>query len=88
MSFQYTDFSGVPYQLDWPGTNRNRHIDRALHPTPISLKSPLFTTAHGEQRNYARVAFEANIFHPGRGGKLSMELRRSVHPRDYRFVRR
>jgi hypothetical protein len=56
-----TDFSGVPYQLDWPGTNRNAHIDRALHPTPISFKSPLFTTAGGEQRNYARVAFEANM---------------------------
>jgi hypothetical protein len=56
-----TDFSGVPYQLDWPGTNRNVHIDRALHPTPISFQSPVFTTAGGERRNYARVAFEANM---------------------------
>jgi hypothetical protein len=56
-----TDFSGVPYQLDWPGTNGNASIDRALHPTPISFKSPIFTTADGEQRNYARVAFEANM---------------------------
>jgi len=56
-----TDFSGVPYQLDWPGTNRNAHVDRALHPTPISFQSPVFTTAGGERRNYARVAFEANM---------------------------
>jgi hypothetical protein len=56
-----TDFSGVPYQMVWPGTNRHAQVDRALHPTPISFTSPLFTDAEGEQRNYRRVAFEANM---------------------------
>jgi hypothetical protein len=56
-----TDFSGVPYQLVWPGTNRNAQVDRALNPTPISLTSPLFTDGEDEQRNYSRVAFEADM---------------------------
>src|SRR6266478_4598558 len=56
-----TDFSGVPYQLVWPGTNRRASLDRALHPTPISFASPLFTDAGGQQSNYARVAFEADL---------------------------
>jgi hypothetical protein len=56
-----TDFSGVPYQLVWPGTNRHARVDRALHPTPISFASPLFTDEEGEQRNYSRVAFEADM---------------------------
>ena len=56
-----TDFDGVPYQLAWPGTNRNVRVDRALHPTPISLTSPLFTDWQDQRRNYSRVAFEANL---------------------------
>ena len=56
-----TDFDGVPYQLDWPGTNRNVFLDRRLHPTPISLTSPLFEDGFGRPRNYSRVAFEANL---------------------------
>lgn len=56
-----TDFDGVPYQLDWPGTNRNVFLDRRLHPTPISLTSPLFEDGYGRPRNYSRVAFEANL---------------------------
>ena len=56
-----TDFSGVPYQLDWPGTNRNVFLDRRLHPTPVSLASPLFTDRFGQRRNFTRVAFEANM---------------------------
>jgi hypothetical protein len=56
-----TDFDGVPYQLAWPGTNRNVHVDRTLHPTPVSLKSPLFTDWEDQGRNYSRVAFEANL---------------------------
>jgi hypothetical protein len=56
-----TDFSGVPYQLVWPGTNRHTQVDRALHPTPISFTSPLFANGEGGQRNYSRVAFEADM---------------------------
>jgi len=56
-----TDFSGTPYQLDWPGTNRNPRIDRALHTTPVSLPSPTFTDREDQGRDYQRVAFEANM---------------------------
>jgi hypothetical protein len=57
-----TDFDGVPYQLDWPGTNRNARLDHAFHPTPISLASPVFRGDEDDQaRNYSRVAFEANL---------------------------
>jgi hypothetical protein len=56
-----TDFSGVPYQLVWPGTNRHARVDRALHPTPVSFASPRFTNEEGEQRNYSRVAFEVDM---------------------------
>jgi hypothetical protein len=56
-----TDFSGVPYQLVWPGTNRHARVDRALHPTPISFASPVFADEEGEQRNYSRVAFEVDM---------------------------
>ena len=56
-----TDFSGVPYQLVWPGTNPEAQVDRALHTTPISFASPLFTDSVGDQRNYGRVAFEVDL---------------------------
>jgi hypothetical protein len=56
-----TDFDGVPYQLVWPGTNRDARIDRALHPTPVTIASPLFTDREDQGRNYSRVAFEANL---------------------------
>jgi hypothetical protein len=56
-----TDFSGVPYQLVWPGTDPNVRVDQALHPKPISFKSPLFTNASGQTRNFSRVAFEADL---------------------------
>lgn len=56
-----TDFSGVPYQLDWPGTNTRVIVDEALHPTPISFGSPLLTDNEGNLRDFQRVAFEANL---------------------------
>jgi hypothetical protein len=56
-----TDFSGVPYQLSWPGTDPRVRTDRALHPTPISFSSPVFTDRHGRQRNYSRVAFNTDL---------------------------
>jgi hypothetical protein len=56
-----TDFSGVPYQLVWPGTNPNVLVDHALHPTPISFTSPVFTDTSGLHHDFSRVAFEANL---------------------------
>jgi hypothetical protein len=56
-----TDFSGVPYQLDWPGTLRDPGRDRKVHATPVSIESPLFGDEEGESRNYSRVAFEADM---------------------------
>jgi hypothetical protein len=50
------DWDGQAYQLDWPGTNPNPVVDRALHPTPVLFTSPL---THG--RNYSTVAFETDL---------------------------
>jgi hypothetical protein len=60
------DFDGVSYDRSWPGTLRNWHEDREVHPTPVRLTSPLFLEAgeHGEGpeiENYDRVAFEADL---------------------------
>ncbi len=46
----------MPYQLDWPGTNRDVGQDRLLHSTPISFQSPVFRNAWGEQVNYDSAA--------------------------------
>jgi len=56
-----TDFDGVPYQLVWPGTGPTVGVDHALHATPVSLTSPLFTDGQAIQHNYERVAFEADM---------------------------
>jgi hypothetical protein len=55
------DFDGVPYQLTWPGTLTNRHLDSQLHPEPIRFTSPLFVADHHGKRNYQRVAFETDL---------------------------
>jgi hypothetical protein len=55
------DFDGVPYQLVWPGTSTNPKLDRRVHPQPVRFTSPLFTDRKGNQRNYNRVAFEADL---------------------------
>ena len=34
------DFDGQSYRNDWPGTNPNPFLDRALHPTPVLFTSP------------------------------------------------
>ena len=34
------DFDGQSYRNDWPGTNPNPFVDRALHPTPVLFTSP------------------------------------------------
>ena len=43
--------------LDWPGTNPNPVVDRALHPTPVLFTSPV--TGFG--RNYSTIAFETDL---------------------------
>ncbi len=50
------DFDGQTYRNDWPGTNPNPSVDRALHPTPVLFTSPL---THG--RNYSTIAFETDL---------------------------
>ena len=34
------DFDGQSYRPDWPGTNPNVAVDRALHPSPVLFTSP------------------------------------------------
>ena len=55
------DFDGVPYQLTWPGTLKDRRQDALLHPQPIRFTSPTFRDEFGRKRNYTRVAFEADL---------------------------
>ena len=50
------DFDGQSYRLDWPGTNPNPVVDRALHPTPV-----LFTSPKTRGKNYSTVAFETDL---------------------------
>jgi len=47
-----TGFDGTPYQAVWPDGNKN-------HPTAITFSSPL--TGEDYNRNYNRVAFEADL---------------------------
>jgi len=51
-----SDFDGQSYRLDWPGTNPNVAVDRALHPSPV-----LFTSPMTRGRNYPTIAFEADL---------------------------
>jgi len=50
------DWDGQSYRLDWPGTNPNPVVDRALHPSPVLFTSP---TTNG--RNYSKIAFETDL---------------------------
>ena len=50
------DWDGQSYRLDWPGTNPNPVVDRALHPSPVLFTSP---TTRG--KNYSTVAFETDL---------------------------
>ena len=50
------DWDGQSYRLDWPGTNPNPFLDRALHPTPV-----LFTSPVSRGRNYSTIAFETDL---------------------------
>jgi hypothetical protein len=54
-----TDFDGVSYNANWPGTDPS--TDAKFHPTPISFTSPVFSpTAGGPLANYDTSAFEAD----------------------------
>ena len=50
------DYDGQSYRNDWPGTNPNPFLDRALHPTPVLFTSP---TTRG--KNYSTIAFETDL---------------------------
>jgi hypothetical protein len=50
------DFDGQTYHNDWPGTNPNPFLDRALHPTPVLFTSPLT-----RGKNYSTIAFETDL---------------------------
>jgi len=50
------DWDGQAYKFDWPGTNPNPVVDRALHPTPVLFTSPLT-----RGKNYSTVAFETDL---------------------------
>ena len=73
------DWDGQSYRLDWPGTNPNPVVDRALHPSPVLFTSPLT-----RGRNYSTVAFETDLpgnRSPGRAGQpaiLRPEYRRQL----------
>jgi hypothetical protein len=54
--FDDEDWDGQSYRLDWPGTNPNPFVDRALHPTPL-----LFTSPVSRGRNYSTIAFETDL---------------------------
>ena len=50
------DWDGQSYRLDWPGTNPNPVVDRALHPSPVLFTSPLT-----RGKNYSKIAFETDL---------------------------
>ena len=50
------DWDGQSYGLDWPGTNPNPVVDRALHPAPVLFTSPLT-----RGKDYSTVAFETDL---------------------------
>ncbi len=54
--FNDGDWDGQSYRADWPGTNPNPFVDRALHPTPVLFTSPL-----SRGRNYSTIAFETDL---------------------------
>ena len=51
-----SDFDAQSYRNDWPGTNPNVAVDRALHPSPVLFTSPLT-----KGRNYSTIAFETDL---------------------------
>jgi hypothetical protein len=50
------DFDGQSYRNDWPGTNPNVAMDRALHPSPV-----LFTSPTTKGKNYSVIEFETDL---------------------------
>jgi hypothetical protein len=53
---QDQDWDSQAYRKDWPGTNPNPSVDRALHPTPVLFTSPLT-----QGKNYSTIAFETDL---------------------------
>jgi hypothetical protein len=51
------DFDGPAYRAVWPGSTRDSLRERLLDPSPVRFSSPVFNG----NRNYARVAFEADL---------------------------
>src|SRR5581483_7365482 len=49
------DFDGQSYRNDWPGTNPNPFLDRALQRTPV-----LFSRQLTRGNNYSTIAFETD----------------------------
>jgi len=56
-----SDFDGISYGRNWPGTFADVRKDQQLHPQPVRFTSPLFLDEDGELRNFDRVAFETDI---------------------------
>ena len=52
-----SDFDGVPYFNNWPGTLANPAQDRQIHAQPIRFTSPVTNGV----RQFERVAFEADL---------------------------
>jgi hypothetical protein len=71
------DFDGVPYQRVWPGSLANIGLDHQFNPRPVLFTSPLFRNSEtGEQENFERVAFEADL----------PRIESNTNPRCQRFV--
>ena len=54
------DWDGQSYRLDWPGTNPNPFLDRALHPTPVLFTSPLTQRQRTTRPSHSRPTCRAS----------------------------
>jgi hypothetical protein len=57
-TFDDEDFDGQSYRNDWPGSNPNPFVDRALHTTPMAFTS---ATTNNGRTDYSTIAFEADL---------------------------
>jgi hypothetical protein len=56
-----SEFDGVPYGLNWPGTLANAATDASLHAQPARFTSPTFLDSKKKINNYSRIAFENDL---------------------------
>ncbi|HUY29225.1 MAG TPA: hypothetical protein VMV27_17575 [Candidatus Binataceae bacterium] len=58
-----TDFDGIAYGLNWPGTNSNPTQDALMHPAPIRFSSPAFqdSSSGNTMTDYTQAAFEDDM---------------------------